>query len=124
MNDRASRTILSPFTWLIATAALGLVFDLVLVTTTRIPYTPGFYAFSIVAEYIAACWIWNDSARKRIYFPSDLAFIWFWIGFPAYLYESKGSKGIFIFIGLIMAYLAFAYTWFSISDSIYYSQLQ
>lgn len=105
-------------------AMVGFVFDLFFVSITRYPSTPGFYAFSTVIGYIAACWVWHDSKEKKIYFPADLALLWFWIGFPAYLYESKGMKGILIFIGLILSYLLFAYVSITITDSIYYSQFK
>ena len=77
--------LLNPIVWLLSLAAFGFALDLILVSVSRLPYTPGFYAFNTVVGYIAVCWLVRDSTRKKIYFPADIALLVFWIGFPAYL---------------------------------------
>ncbi len=122
MPPAPKNVLLHPITWLLSLAAFGFVFDLIFVSATHYPYTPGFYALSSILGYAAACWVWKDSSQRKIYFPADLALLAFWIGFPAYLYEAKGFKGLLLFVGLIIAYLVLAYLHLYLTDRIYLSQ--
>ncbi|MBD5781881.1 hypothetical protein IEN85_20440 [Pelagicoccus sp. NFK12] len=122
MNPVPRHALLNPVAWLFGLAAIGLLFDLILVSTTGSPYTPGFYAFNSVVGYIAVCWLSRDSYRRKIYFPADIALLVFWIGFPAYLYEARGFKGLFLFVGAIVLYLAFVYLHLAFTDMVYLSQ--
>jgi len=124
MNRNQADRLLNPITWIFLTAAIGFVFDLAFASTNNSPNSPGFDAFSMVLVYIAACWVWNDSSNKKVYFPADLTLIFFWIGLPAYFYETKGLKGILIFVGLLIAYFALAYLWIAAADTIYHFQFE
>lgn len=118
-QHKKSRTV-----WAVGLLIFVVIFDVLFVLFTKSPNLPALSLSGTALIYIAGCWVWQDSAKNKVFFPTDIILICFWISFPAYLYESRGFKGICIFLGLFISYLAFVFLLVTITDSIYYSQTQ
>lgn len=116
------RFYLDPRIWAGAIVGIIVAVDVTFICVTKMPNTPALLASGILLQYAAACWVTRDSAKRGIHFPSDQVMWWIMIALPAYLYESRGFKGILIFLTLIAAFTALVYGLTKFSYSVYFSQ--
>ena len=115
----SKKLILNPVAWAIAVLLLGLLIDLAFALVTDLFYGPGAASALSVLQYIAACWVVHDSARKGIYFPGDMTFLCFLICFPAYLFESRGVKGMLLLIVIVLVLTVYSWITLTIEDLLY-----
>ncbi len=119
MSSKIQEVILNPLSWVILLLPVSLLADITLIVHTQSNIAPTYFAYTICLYYAAACWVSRDAVKQNVYFPEDQTFVFFWISFPSYLYESRKWKGIAMFVGLIAGYILLTISYFLFTDYIY-----
>lgn len=60
--------------------------------------------------YPIACWVYYDSRKRKVYFPSDWILIFMVIFLPAYLFHTRRWKGLGLLLLWVLGLVAYA--WF------------